>query len=140
MASCKNDFLCTLVNQLIIKIILSVFSPPTIVDKSPWGSNAVFIIFCNVWVPSYYRATLQFSLPSPNTKSRLGKNLDVHMSNGVYGVRGGAGHLWIGKCPRNAKVCTPRLLFKIVGILLIPRRKLYLSPTTKANRQIFFWF
>ena len=41
--------------------------------------------------------------------------------------------------PQKCK-SAPRRLPKIVGILIIPRRKLYLSLTVKANKQISFLF
>ena len=47
---------------------------------------------------------LQFSLPSHYTKLKLGKKFWTHASNIVCGVREGAGPVWIGKRPRNAKV------------------------------------
>ena len=46
---------------------------------------------------------LQFSLPPPYTKVKLGKKCRIHSSNIVCGVRGGVGPVWIGKRPRNAK-------------------------------------
>ena len=48
---------------------------------------------------------MQFSLPPPYTKLKLGKKFWIHLSNIVCGVRGGVGPEWSGKCPRNAKVC-----------------------------------
>ena len=44
-------------------------------------------------------------LPSPNLyKVETRKKIWIHASNIVCGVRGGVGPVWIGKCPRNAKV------------------------------------
>ena len=47
---------------------------------------------------------LQFSLPPPYTKLKLGKKFWIHASNIVCGVRGGVGPKWIGKRLRNTKV------------------------------------
>ena len=47
---------------------------------------------------------LQFSLPAPYPKLKLGKKFWVHASNIVCGVRGGVGPACIGKRPRNASV------------------------------------
>ena len=69
---------------------------PTIMDKSPWGSNAIFIylcVFCHSEVT--YETVHPFRnflavLPSPtlyNVESR--KKSWIHASNVVCGVRGG---------------------------------------------------
>ena len=42
--------------------------------------------------------------PPPDTKLKLGKKFWIHESNIVCRVRGGAGPVWLGKRPRNAKV------------------------------------
>ena len=82
----------------------------TILDKSPWDSTAIFIFFCYFSVLfllkqcSVFEILLQFSLPPPYTKLKLGKKFWIHASNIVCGVREGVGPVWIGKCPRNAKV------------------------------------
>ena len=51
----------------------------TILDKSPWDSTPIFIFFCHFSVPSIkqciiFEIFLQFSLPPPYTKLKLGKN------------------------------------------------------------------
>ena len=56
---------------------------------------------------------LQFSLPPPFTKLKLGKILDTRVQR-CCGVRGGVGPVWIAERPRNASV--PRLLSMIVGV------------------------
>ena len=47
---------------------------------------------------------LQFSLPPPYAKLKLGKKFWMHASNIVCGVRGAFGPVWSRKRPRNAKV------------------------------------
>ena len=42
--------------------------------------------------------------PSTLYKVQTRKKFQIHQSNIVCGVRGGVGHAWIWKCPRNAKV------------------------------------
>ena len=42
--------------------------------------------------------------PSTLYKVQTRKKFWMHVSNIVCGVRGGVGHAWIWKCPRNAKV------------------------------------
>ena len=41
--------------------------------------------------------------PSTLYKVQTRKNFWIHVSNIVCGVRGGVGHAWIWKCPRNEK-------------------------------------
>ena len=66
----------------------------------------VFLLFLGSLLKqcSVFEIFLQFSLPPPYTKLKLGKKLWIHASNIVCGVRGGVGPVWIGKRPRNAKV------------------------------------
>ena len=49
-----------------------------ILEKSPWDSTAIFIFFCDFSVPSkqciLFEIFLQFSLPTPYAKLKLGKN------------------------------------------------------------------
>ena len=50
---------------------MEIEDQPTIMDKSPWDSNAIFIFFCHFLVPSENSASfsklffLHFSLPPP---------------------------------------------------------------------------
>ena len=127
------------VNQLIKRIL-----PPAIMDKRPWDSDAVFIIFCNFWVPSKYRASfLKYSCSSPSPTLHPIQSWDYPENTGytcptVFVERvEGLGMCLNWKMPQKCK-SAPRLLPKVVGILLIPRRNLYLSLTAKANRQITF--
>ena len=61
------------------------------------GSLLKKCIFCEIF--------LQFSLPPPYTKLKLGsEKFWIHASNIVCRVRGGFGPVWIGKHHRNAKV------------------------------------
>ena len=52
---------------------MEIEDQPTIMDKSPWDSNAIFIFFCHFWVPSENSASfsklffLHFSLPPTPT-------------------------------------------------------------------------
>ena len=81
----------------------------TIMDKSSWDNNAVFNIFVSflgslIKTCILFKIFLQFSLPQPITKLKLGKKSWIHASNFVCRVRGGVGPLQNRKRPRNAKV------------------------------------
>ena len=52
---------------------------------------------------SVFEIFLQFSLPPPYTKLKLGKKFWIHASNIVCGVREGVGPVWIGKHPEMQK-------------------------------------
>ena len=80
--------------------------------KSPWDSTAIFRCFCHFWVPSYFEICLQFSLPPPYTKLKLGK-FWIQASNIVCEVSGSTCVNW--KTPQKCK-SVPRLLFMIVAI------------------------
>ena len=64
----------------------------TILDKSPWDSTAIFIFFllflgsllkqCSV-----FEILLQFTLPPPYTKLKLGKKFWIHASNMWFSVQ-----------------------------------------------------
>ena len=59
---------------------------------------------------------LQFCLPPPYTKLKLGKILDTCVQHYLWGEgRGGVGPVWIGKRPRNV----PRRLSMIVGKFIV---------------------
>ena len=115
-----------------------------ILEKSPWDSTAIFIFFCDFSVPSkqciLFEIFLQFSLPTPYTKLKLGKNSGyTRPTLIVCGVRGGVGPVCIGKRPRNAKVSEdfcPWLSEKEVG-----RKKAILS-VFQACKSVFsaFWW
>ena len=66
----------------------------------------IFLLFLGSLLKQYsvFEIFLQFSLPPPYKKLKLGKTFWIHASNIVCGVRGGVGPVWIGKRPRNAKV------------------------------------
>ena len=91
----------------------------TIMDKSPWDTNAIFIFSVISGLP--YKTErcfwnfLAVLPPSTLYKVETGKNsgYPVYASNFVCGVRGGVGPAWIGKHHRNASV--PRLLSMIVA-------------------------
>ena len=65
----------------------------TILDKSPWDSTAIFIFFCYFSVLfllkqcSVFEILLQFSLPPPYTKLKLGKKFWIHASNIWFSVQ-----------------------------------------------------
>ena len=63
----------------------------TILDKSPWDSTAIFIFFCYFSVLSLlkqcsvFEIVLQFSLPPPYTKLKLGKKiLDTRVQHVIF--------------------------------------------------------
>ena len=97
----------------------------TIMDKSPWDTNAIFIFFCHFRVALKNRALflkfikrcfwnfLAVLPPSTLYKVETGKKFWIYASNFVCGVRGGVGPVWIGKHHRNASL--PRLLSMIVA-------------------------
>ena len=63
----------------------------TILDKSPWDSTAIFILFLLFLVSflkqcSIFEIFLQFSLPPPYTKLKLGKKFWIHASNMWFSV------------------------------------------------------
>ena len=85
----------------------------TIIDKSPWDSDAIFIFFCHSGFPHQtvlpFRNFLPFLPPPPLPpltpyKVETQKQFWMHVFNIVGGVRGEVGPVWIGKRPRNAKV------------------------------------
>ena len=84
----------------------------TILDKSSWDNNAIFIIFCNFCVP---RITVQsfrtFLAVSPLNlhKVKTRKKFWIHASNVVRGVREGVGQGCRWKTPHKCK-SVPRLL------------------------------
>ena len=75
---------------------------PTILDKSPWDSAAIFIYFCYFSVPSFSKFSCSSPSPHPMESWNSEKILDTQIQH--CGVRGGVGPVWIGKCLRNAKV------------------------------------
>ena len=80
---CTIDWFQVIMLQGLI-VVSGIFSlihviHSTILDKSPWHNNAVFVIICTFWVLSQKKCilfviVLQFSLPPPYTKLKLGKN------------------------------------------------------------------
>ena len=63
------------------RLTIAIEIKPTIMNKSLWDSNAVFIFFCNFWVPSF---------PPTLYKVKTRKKFWILASNVVCGVRGGA--------------------------------------------------
>ena len=95
--------------QIFVRKPVPVHFSKKIRDKSPWDSTAVFIFLS--FLSSLLKQCilveifLQFSLPPPYTKLKLGKNSGyTRPTLIVCGVRGGVGPVCIGKRPRNAKV------------------------------------
>ena len=79
-------------------------SEPTIMDKSPWDSNAIFIFFLSFRVPRKtvhpFRNFPAVFPPLPYTK----KKFWIHAPNIVCGVRErDVGPVWIGKRPEMQK-------------------------------------
>ena len=81
-------------------------SIPTILDKSPRDSNALFIIsrFAHKNSASFLKFSCSSPSPPPYTKLKLAKNFRIHTSNIVCGVWGGVGHVWIEECPKKASL------------------------------------
>ena len=88
----------------------------SILDKSPWGSTAIFIFFCHFSVPlKRVRPSRNFLvvLPLPTLyKVETRKKFGIHASNIVCGMRGGVDLCELKNAPRKASV--PRLLSMIV--------------------------
>ena len=83
-----------------------------ILDKSPWDSDAVFIIFCNFWLP--YKTMHPFqNFPAALSRSpvyrilKLGNILDTFIQRCLHEVKGERGwgrrswYVWIEKHPTN---------------------------------------
>ena len=89
-----------------------LFSPKTmiltIMNKSPWDSNAIFIFFCYSGFPHKtvhpFRNFLADLSLSTLYKVETRKKFWINASNIVCGVRGRVGPGGIGKCPKSAKV------------------------------------
>ena len=72
------------------------FVTATIMDKSPWDSNAVFIIFCNFWIPPLNSRSLsKFSCRSPFLHPIKSWNLKQILDTSVHCYLWGEG---LGMC------------------------------------------
>ena len=84
----------------------------TIMDKSPWNSNAIVIFFLSllgslIKQGILFEIFLQFSVPPPYIKLKLGKKIWIHASNIVCGARGGVGPVWIEIVAKVESVIRP---------------------------------
>ena len=101
-------------STLTLSVVIILLS--TIMDRSPWESNAIFFFFVILGslIKQCILFEINFSCSSPPTlyKVEIQKKFWIHASNIVCGVRGGVGPVWIG----NAQKCksVPRLLSMIV--------------------------
>ena len=67
----------------------------TIMNKISWDSNAIFIIFCNFWVPriTVHSFRTFLTVPPPTLyKVKTRKKFWINAANVVRGVREGVGH------------------------------------------------
>ena len=127
--------------------LASVCSIATILDKSPKDSNAVFLIFCNFWLPSKHcnllKNIFQFSLPTPYTKLKLKKILDTHVQPCLcVCVGGGLGMCDLKRATQMQMEC-PRLVhdwkyercnLKIACLLeILPYLKRWDTPYPHSN-------
>ena len=100
---------------LTLSVIILIITI-SIMDKSPWESNAIFLFFVILGslIKQCILFEINFSCSSSPTlyKVEIQKKFWIHASNIVWGVRGGVGPVWIG----NAQKCksVPRLLSMIV--------------------------
>ena len=91
-------------------------------NKISWDSNAIFIIFCNFWVPriTVHSFRTFLTVPPPTLyKVKTRKKFWINAANVVRGVKGSGKVLGIGgdwKTPHKCK-SVPRLLSMIAVLL-----------------------
>ena len=106
---------------------------PTILDKSPWDSTAIFNIFLGSLLKQciFFEIFLQFSLTPPYTKLKLGKILETRVQQCLWGEgRGWTCVNW--KTPQKLKR-VPRLLSMIVVPIIQTSRQIRIYNSYKLK-------
>ena len=104
-----------------LRLIYLCACSPTILDKSPRDTTAIFIFFCHfsgslLKQCIIFEIFLQFTLPHPIQSWNSGKNLDTRVQHCLWGEgRGWTCVNW--KTPQKRK-SVPRLLSMIVATML----------------------